>query len=433
VKAHVFIGSYYSVQEDYRFLIANRAPNFMFVADECQEFKNRKTKAWFGANEIAKASCRVYGLSATIIKNRLEEAYCIFQAIVPGLFGSEAKFKKQYMKLKKQRIQRGGKIRFISTIIGYKNLDDFRSTMDPFFLIRKTRDVADELPSLISKKIVLEMSDKQNELYRDALNGTIYRERMKAHYYEYRELVDSAATVTKEMAEKLEKMYNRYQESLTEYGMANSKITALSYCQLISNGPQWLDPEEEGESSKETEFRRVFDQELRDEKTIVFSRFKSGLPRLEAILDELGIPHRAITGDVSQKDRDKFRLEFQSTEKDIPIIFITQAGSAALNLQSANVLLFYDTPWSYGDLYQTIGRAQRIGSIHPHIHVIHFCNKKTIDDHVLKILEDKKELITDVIGDIADGAIDFEKTEVAFKDDENSVDALFSSVFRKVT
>lgn len=432
VKAHVFVGSYYSVQEDYRFLIANRSPNFMFVLDEVQEIKNRKTKTWFGANEIARHASRVYGLSATIIKNRLEEAYNIFQVIVPGLFGSEASFKKTHMKLKKVRTRRGGKIRFFTEIVGYKNLDKFRETMDPYFLIRKTRDVANELPSLISKKVVLEMTDKQKALYRDALNGTIYRERVKVRYYECRDMVETATTVTEEMAEELEKLYARYQESLTEDGMAKSKITALSYCQQISNGPQWLDPNEEGESSKEIEFRRVCDQELRDEKTIVFTRFKSGIPRLEAILDDLGIGHRAIHGDVSQTDRDKFRLEFQSAEKDIPIIFITQAGSAALNLQTANVLLFYDTPWSYGDLYQTIGRAQRIGSIHPHVHVIHFCNQKTIDDHVLKILEEKKDLITDVMGDIAEGAIEFNKKEVEFLDDESSVDALFNTVFRKV-
>lgn len=432
VKAHVLITSYYTVQEDYRFLIANRSPNFIFVLDEAQEIKNRKTSTWFGASEIANASCRVYGLSATIIKNKLEEAYNIYKVIVPGLFGSVARFNKEFLKLKKQRIRRGGKFIRFNKVIGYKNLDVFRKTIDPYFLIRRTRDVANELPSLISKKVVLEMSDKQSALYRDALNGTIYRERVKVRYYEYRELVENSAEVTDKMAEKLEDLYNKYQESLTEDGMAISKVTALSYCQLVSNGPQWLDPEETGESSKETEFRRLCDQELRCEKTIVFTRFKSGIPRLEAILDSLDIEHRKITGDVLGEDRDKARLEFQDTKKDISIIFITQAGSAALNLQTANVLLFYDTPWSYGDLYQTIGRAQRIGSVHPHLHVIHFCNKKTIDEHVLEILENKKDLITDVMGDIAEGAIEFGKTDVAFKDDESSVDALFSSVFRKI-
>jgi len=40
-------------------------------------------------------------------------------------------------------------------------------------------------------------------------------------------------------------------------------------------------------------------------------------------------------------------------------------------------------------------------------------------------------LINDIIGDIAEGAIEFGEDEIMFKDDESSIDALFSSVFRK--
>lgn len=430
-KAHVLIASYYAVQQEYPFLIANRGDNYMVVFDEAQEFKNHKSTTWYGAMRIATKAARVYGLSATIIKNRLEEAFDIYRIIVPGLFGSTAKFQKTFMKFKKQRIRRGGKVTFIKTVTGYKNLSEFKTIIDPYFLIRRTRDVASELPNLVSKKIVLQMSAKQKELYRDALNGNIYRERVKLKYYEYRELIEKTSEVTEDMQEKLEKLHHSYQESLTEDGMAKSKITALSYCQQISNGPQWLDPDESGESSKETEFARLCDQELRCEKTIIFTRFKSGINRLESILDKYEIGHRKITGDDSQEDRDKARLDFQDLDQDVPVIFITQAGSAALNLQTANVLLFYDTPWSYGDLYQTIGRAQRIGSIHQHIHVIHMCNEKTIDDHVLKILEGKKDLITEIMGDIAEGAISFGKDNVVFKDDESTVDALFNTVFKK--
>ena len=250
--------------------------------------------------------------------------------------------------------------------------------------------------------------------------------------YEFRDQFDKIVIPSEKDYENLEKLHKSYEESLTEEGLSKNKISALSYCQLVSNGPQWFSKDEVGESSKEIEFRRLFDQELRAEKTIVFTRFKSGIPRLEAILDDLEIKHTKITGDVVKEDRKAARLDFQDASKEVPVIFITSAGSAALNLQSANVILFYDTPWSYGDLYQTIGRAQRIGSIYPHIHVIHMVNKKSIDEHVIKILEGKKTLITDVMGDIAQGAIEFTGPDsVIFKDDESSIEALFSSVFKR--
>jgi len=403
------------------------------LVSNCQEFKNRKSNTHAGADEISQKAVRVYGLSATIIKNRLEEAYNIYRVIVPGLFGSVAKFNKNFIKNKKIKIMRGKKPKFFNKIVGYKNLQIFRQTIEPWFLIRKTSEVASELPSLSSKKVVLEMTCEQLRLYQRALTGEIYRERVKARFYEFRDIYDKLSEPTEKQQELYEKLEVAYEESMTSDGMTKNKISALSFCQLISNGPQWLGKDEKGESSKETEFRRLFDQELRTEKTIIFTRFKSGIPRLEAILDELELKHTKVTGDVVKDDRKTARLDFQDVEKGVHAIFITSAGSAALNLQSANVILFYDTPWSYGDLYQTIGRAQRIGSIHPHIHVIHMVNKKSIDEHVLKILEGKKSLITDVMGDIAQGAIEFQgKDSVTFKDDESSIDALFSSVFKKI-
>lgn len=430
VDAKVLVCSYFPVQKDYVFLVENRMPEYMVAFDEAQEFKGEKTQAYFGAKKIAEHAKNAYGLSATIIKNKLEEAYNIFNVIVPGLYGSKAKFQKEFCVLKKQdRPKRGGGKIKRKVVVGYKNLNKFKELLDPYFLIRRTREVADELPRIISKKSILEMSPAQNSLYKMALEGDIYRKRAKIQYFEYEEYIKNNPNPTEKELKKLTSLEYRYEESLTEQGLEKNKLAALIYCQMISNGPAWLNSEEVGESSKEVEFKRIFEQELCTEKVIIFTRFKSGIPRLQKILDEAGIKHVSITGDVKQEDRKKNRLAFTDPKQNITAIFITQAGSAALNLQAANVLLFYDTPWSYGDLYQTIGRAQRIGSIYEHLHVIHFVNKGTIDERVLKVLSGKKELINEVMGDIAEGAVSF-GDEIMFKEDEGSVDALFNAVFR---
>ncbi len=430
IKSNVLITNWHAVQDDYIYLASNRGDNFMFLTDECQEIKNSKSKTHFGAAYIASKATRVYGLSATIIKNRLEEAYNIFRVVVPGLFGSVRKFNDNFLILKKRSVKRGAKKVYFNEIVGYKNLSMFRDTIDPYFLIRKTKDVAKELPSIISKKIIVDMSPAQKILYAYALSGDLYKERVKDRYFLYKEDFDKVTEHTDKEYAILEKLYANYQDSLTAEGIQKNKIAGLSFCQLIANGPQWLGETEEGDSCKETEFKRLFDQELRVEKTIIFTRFKSGIPRLEKILDELEIKHVKITGDVVGQDRKTARLQFQES-KDISVIFITAAGSAALNLQSANVILFYDTPWSYGDLYQTIGRAQRIGSVYQHVLVIHMVTKGSIDQHVLDILESKKDLITNVMGDIAEGAIEFKPDEAMFKEDDGVIDALFSSVFKK--
>lgn len=430
VQADALIVGYSAVQNDFEFLIANRMPNFMVVFDEVQEIKNHKTKTHMGAEAIASKATRVYGLSATVIKNKLEEAYRIYSVIVPGLFPGERKFFKEFT-IREKKSRRIGKFkkRYFNVIVGYKNLAKFKETIDPYFLIRRTREVANELPRLVSRKVVLEMGVAQDKLYKQALSGDLYRRLIRDRYFEFENHISQIENPTEKELKLYEKLKNKYDESLTPDGIQKNKIAALSYCQLVSNGPGWLG--EEGESSKEKEFERLFDQELAGEKVIVFTRFKNGIARLQTILDNLGIKNLRITGDESAEQRRDARRKFQDLEQDYEVIFITTAGSAAINLQTARVVLFYDTPWSYGDLYQTIGRAQRIGSVHSNILLLHMVNKKTIDEHVLKVLEGKKDLITTIMGDIAEGAVDFsgKGDEVSIEGEEGEVDALFSSVF----
>jgi len=428
VQAQVFITGYFSVQEDYEFLIANRGLKFAVAFDEIQACKNDRTKTHFGAEKIAQSATRVYGMSATLIKNRLEEAYNIYKLVVPGLFGSKQKFYQQYTIRKKKSIFRKGKKRYFNEIVGYVNLDDFRDKIDPYFLIRRTREVAAELPRLISKRVDIEMFPEQHNLYKMALSGELYRKVIKQRYFEFKEKFDANPTPTEKERETMTKLATQYDVSMTAMGLQDSKIAALTFCQLVSNGPAWI--REEGDSAKEAEFKRLFDDELRDDKVIVFTRFKSGIVRLQGILDALEIKHVKIDGDMGAKERLDAQNAFQDVSQGISVMFITAAGSAAINLQSANVILFYDTPWSYGDLYQTIGRAQRIGSIYEHICLIHMVCRGTIDEHVIKILDGKKHLINDVMGDIAEGAIEF-KNEAMFSGtaSEDEVDELFSSVF----
>jgi SNF2 family DNA or RNA helicase len=102
-------------------------------------------------------------------------------------------------------------------------------------------------------------------------------------------------------------------------------------------------------------------------------------------------------------------------------MFITTAGSASLNLQAAGVIIFYDTPWSYGDLVQTIGRAQRIGSIQEHILLLHLLNKGSIDMRVMNRVSKKKDLSDEILGDTAKGAL-------VFTEDDDTLDGLYQDL-----
>lgn len=424
-KEHVLITGYNPLLEEYEHIKRALGSEYMVCFDECQAFKGRKTKTNFACGQIAASAQRAYGLSATVIKNSLEEVFGIYSVIVPGLFGNITNFLKTYTHQKLMKLKIGGKDRYIPQIdltkghCGYKNLEQFKKLIDPYILARKKEEVASELPKLISRKVVIEMFPDQKELYKKALNGIIYEEKTKREFFEVYDLVRNGAT-----DERTQKRYTelktKYESTLTDEGKKRGKLAALTYCQMISNGPALIG--EPGESSKEEEFRRLITEEFTQEKIIVFTRFKRGIPNLEIICDRCSIGYTKITGDItSSQDRTRAQHQFMDDPR-CRIMIITNAGSASLNLQAAGVIIFYDTPWSYGDLVQIIGRAQRIGSIQEHVVLLHLANKGTIDMRVLNRVADKKELSDEVIGDTALGALDFSASE------DRIIDSLYNDL-----
>lgn len=412
-KEHVLITNYNPILEEYDQITQILGNNYMVVFDECVAFKNRKTKTYFSCKYVAEKASRAYGLSATIIKNGLEEVYGIYDVVVPGLFGRITKFREAYcvqelMKL----IVKGKTVRFPKTV-GYKNLAQFKQVLDPYFLLRKKEDVAKELPKLISKKIVLEMFPEQKDLYRQALNGILYEDRVKSEFFEISDKIRNGAKDERSL-KRFAELKDKYDKFMTEEGKKRGKLAALTYCQMISNGPSLVG--QNGDSSKAEEFIRLMKDEISTEKVILYTRFKSGIPALEVLCERNGIKYVKITGDENDRERQQNRLTFQN-DPNCKLIFITSAGSASINLQAAGVIIFYDTPWSYGDLVQVLGRAQRIGSIQDHILILHLVNKGTIDVRVMNKVTDKKDISDQVLGDTAQGALDFSTNEASVIDD----------------
>jgi SNF2 family DNA or RNA helicase len=412
-KENVIVMNYATLRNEYEAVKEILGSNFMAIFDEATEFKNRKTQTHMACKFVAESARRAYGLSATIIKNGLEEVYCIYDVIVPGLFGKITKFKDTYCHQKLMKIRVGGKDRYFPKIIGYKNLPQFKQVLDPYFLIRRKEEVASELPRLISKKIVLEMMPEQKDLYRKALSGILYEERTKQEYFEVMDKI-RLGQVDDKTQERFKELKEKYDRFSTGEGKKRGKLAAITYCQMISNGPALV--HEPGESSKEEEFVRLMTEELVTDKVILFTRFASGIPSLEVWCERKGIKYTRITGAENDRERQEARIKFQ-TDPTCNLIFITTAGAASLNLQAASCLIFYDTPWSYGDLVQTIGRAQRIGSLRDHVLILHLVNKGTVDVRVINRVTDKKDLSDEILGDTAQGALEFTANEDRVVDD----------------
>lgn len=380
--------------------LKNVGSNLVAIFDEATAFKSRRTKTWEIVSYCSGYAGRVYALTATLLKNNLMEGYNIYKAIMPGLFGTQQKFFDDFCYVEYQKVARGK----IPIVKGYKNLDRFREQIELVYLGRPKHLVSKELPTLTTREVSCVLNRGEEVKYREALSGLL-----ELGDGEIREFEETKA------------------------------LTSLIYCQQVVNSltllrfkegshvTEWNDPEghKVGElSSKEEALLDLLTEELDEDKVIVYTRFKSHVPRLMQILKKHKIVSACITGAEDDKQRKKAQDEFQNLKSKTRVIFITAAGSEAINLQAAAGMVFFDMPWSWGDYVQIIGRMIRIGSPHKGVLCFHLLAElpgkgkeaKTIDHHVLSLLRKKKNLIDKVLGEAAVGALKFEKAGVSIRD-----------------
>jgi SNF2 family DNA or RNA helicase len=372
--------------------LTSKMSKLSVIFDEIQACKNPTTKTHQTCKLLADRCKRVWGLTATLLQNHLIEGFGIYKVIRPQTFGSKSGFLNTYCVTEMQRVRGGGKI---PIIVGYKNLANFRETIDPFFYGRQKHEICKELPALTTREVICDLSPAEDRKYQEALSGVF--ELGTGEIKDY--------TETKQM-------------------------TSLIYIQEICNslslvkfGEDEFDrpvTSTEGRSSKETALVDLLSEELDGEKVIVYTRFKSHLPRLQAILTKEGIKSVVISGDVTKASARKAAQDkFQDPNSKIRVIFITDAGSESINLQMASAMIFFDSPWSWGKYVQILGRLIRIGSPHQAVFAIHLLAKRpgtgkkteTIDHKVIQKLRKKKGLIDQVIGQAAVGALKFERNE----------------------
>lgn len=385
--------------------ITAKIPKLVVIFDEATAFKNTSTKTWQTCRFLSDRAHRCYGLTATLLKNNLMEGFAIFKVIQPSLFTTKSKFMDDYCHVKLQPVPGGRKI---PVVVGYKNLDSFRLRIDPFFLGRPKHTVSKELPELVTKEVLCELSPAENAKYSEALTGLL-------------ELGDG---------------------EVKDYSEAKA-MTSLIYCQQISNSLALLkfsggDEVSDGilfdrentlkvdeMSAKETMLLDLLTSELEDERVIIYSRFEKFVTRLTEVLSKHKIKSVRITGKENDAKRHAAQKVFQDETSDTKVIFITDAGSEAINLQAASAMVFMDAPWSYGNYVQLLGRPVRIGSKHANVVVYHLIavrpgttakERKTIDHHTLDLLRGKKNLSDRVLGEAAVGALDFQKEKNAAKD-----------------
>jgi SNF2 family DNA or RNA helicase len=350
-------------------VILHNIDNYVVIFDEVQHLKTQridepnKTRSslYTAALKLSTKGRYVWGLSATPQMNgRLEELYSIFEVIRPGTFGSWENFKARYLEFEAGYRRVGGRLLRYPKLKGYKNIPEVMKIVRPFYLKRPSAVINKALPQVVSKQVTLEMLPDQQNLYN--------------------------------------KLVSKHFPSLDGVHRIN-KLVSLTYAQLASNAPPCLGmPYLAFPSSKMVELKRFFQEEVADEKIIIYSRFRRTVDYICDNLTEIGVRHTKITGTVKTKQRDDAVLVFNNPSSGVNVICINKAGGSSLDLQQASVIIFYDLPWSWGERDQVRGRARRIGSPHEKVLELILMNMNSIDQYSWDVLEEKESLVEQGIG-----------------------------------
>ncbi len=326
------------------------------IFDEAQALKNPDTLR-------AKAARALHydwaiALTGTPIENRTSDLWSLMRLVAPGLLGSWEQFR----------------ARFAVPIEGDNNTTrrkQLSRLLRPFVLRRTKALVLDELPEKTEIDIAVVLSSDERELYERARLAAIARI-----------------------------------QKASERGPGDARFSALAALtelrRLVCH-PRLYDQATAAPASKlETFLRMVDDLAANHHRALVFSQFTSHLALVKEALDARGISYQYLDGQTPEHERARRVDAFQRGDGLLFLISL-KAGGLGLNLTAADYVFHMDPWWNPAVEAQASGRAHRIGQ-HRNVTVYRLIAKDTIEEKIVALHKDKRELADALLGESEGGA-----------------------------
>lgn len=312
----------------------------MIIIDEVHKCKNPTSirgKAIHKLNSTYKLA-----LTGTPIMNRAEELYNILKWL-----GAEVRtfgqFKTFYCNF-------GGFMN--NEVVGYKNLDVLRNTLNKCMLRRRKEDVL-TLPDKLYKTEYLQMSKKSMKLYMEVRQELIRK-------------IDEIVLDSNPLSKLLRL------RQITSGLLSDDSVKLDRLLEIL-------------EEAKET-----------NKKVIIFSQWKAVIDAVNTHLSNNDIKPLTIDGTVDSKERQAIVNNFQNVKGFKVITGTIGAMGTGLTLNTAEIVVFLDKAWTPADNRQAEDRAYRIGTKH-NVNIISLVCKNTIDEYIENMLTEKQDLFNEIV------------------------------------
>lgn len=332
-------------RENVQWLIDESGIPFDFdtlVVDELSSFKNFKTKRFKSLMKVRPMVKRVIGLTGTPTSNGLMDLWSEFKLLDQGkrLGRFITNYRDQYFRPDK----RNGQV-----VFSYKPLpfaeDAIYDKISDITISMKANDYLN-MPELISNHIEVEMSEKEMKVYQEL---------------------------------KQELVITLGDEDVTASNAASlsNKLTQMA------NGAIYLDNHESAiiHDRKLDALEDLIEAQC-DKPVLVAYWFKHDIDRIKNRLEELKVNFKEIKTEASIEDWNKGNIE-------VGLIHPASAGHG-LNLQEGgSTLIWFGLTWSLELYEQTNARLYRQGQKDRCVVIEHIVTKGTIDEQIIKALEEK--------------------------------------------
>lgn len=318
------------------------------VLDEAHHVKNPASLRAKAARGLT--ATFTLALTGTPVENHLGDLWSLFEATVPGLFGSIEEFRRHFA----QRIA-------VGDLDARKAL---AALVRPFVLRRRKVEVARELPARTELIERVALSDVERALYE--------RERV-------------AAVAAIGQPQRGDEVQRRFQV-----------LAALTRLRQLACHPALLDPNSPIPSSKLARVRElVADLRAEGHRILVFSQFVRHLQLVRDALEADGARCQWLDGSTPAPQRAAAIAAFQDGQGDVFLLSL-KAGGTGINLTAASWVLHLDPWWNPAAEDQATDRAHRIGQDKP-VTVVRLVSVGTIEEQVVRLHGEKRELAAAVL------------------------------------
>ncbi len=319
------------------------------ILDESSYVKNPKAIRSKLTKKISQNINSVILLTATPILAKPIELYQQLNIIDPDVWNNYYSYAKRYAAM--------WQAPWGMDVSGASNIPELKKRINKYIFRKRKQEVLKELPDKNFIDIPIELNKEIKEKYKLLENSFIdyLREIKRKNNDEIRKSMQAQALV------KLGEL--RQLTSLAKINQAK---------EIIQN---------------------IIDA---NEKIVVFSVYQQPLINLQSIFKKESV---ILTGSISINKRQMAIDKFQNDDKIKVFLGGMLSANVGITLTAASNILFIDMDWTPSNMYQAIGRLDRIGQKANKINIFQLIALNTIDQRVVEILKKKQNLINFLIED----------------------------------